>query len=196
MNVYDYYITPEEYDTAKENGISPTLLEQRVRLLAWPKEKAISTPPHKKKPVKDWAEIAEKHGICYSTLRYRMNRLGWDPERAATQPLQDRAAQAKKASEKSRKYPERYARLAEKNGIKERTFHRRMKEGWDPLVAATRPAMTPSEIGLMTKDKRKVELRKFFKPFKEVRKIEGSGESHGARSSLETSRTTTGCHCR
>jgi uncharacterized protein YjcR len=154
MNVYDFYITPDEYEIAVKNGIGNKLLEARVRVLAWDKEKAITAPPHNKKPVKDWVEIAEKHGICYSTLRYRMNRLGWEPERAATQPLQDRAKQAREIAEKSRKYPEKYLRLAEKNGIKERTFHRRMKEGWEPDIAATRPAMTRSEIGLLTKEKR------------------------------------------
>lgn len=83
-----------------------------------------------------------------------MNRLGWEPERAATQPLQDKAKQAREIAEKSRKYPEKYLRLAEKNGIKERTFHRRMKAGWEPEMAATRPPMTGRECGLLTKEKR------------------------------------------
>jgi hypothetical protein len=158
VNVYDFYITPEEYQVAEKNGISRQLLDIRVRGLAWDKEKAISTLPHEKNPIKDWVEIAEMNGICYSTLRYRMNRLKWNPERAATQPLQDKKKQAKKASESSRKYPEKYHRLAERNGINERTFHRRMKDGWAPETAATRPPMTPSEIGLLTKEKRKWEL--------------------------------------
>jgi hypothetical protein len=154
VNVYDFYITPDEYEAAMANGVGPKLLEIRVRRLAWNKERAIQTPPHEKKSLKDWVEMAENNGICYSTLRYRINRLGWEPERAATQPLQDRSRMAKYASECSRKYAASYQRLAEKNGIPERTYHRRMKDGWDPQVAATRAPMTHSEIGLLTKEKR------------------------------------------
>jgi hypothetical protein len=154
VNVYDFYITPGQYEVAAENGISRQLLDARIRYLAWDKEKAITSPPHKKKPLKDWVEIAEKHGICYSTLRYRMNRLGWDPERAATQPLQDRAKQAKKISEKSRKYPKEIISLLVQSGVPYDRFRNRVYAGWDLYEAATRPAMTRSEIGLLTKEKR------------------------------------------
>lgn len=163
MNVYDFYITPGEYEVAAENGISRQLLDARIRYLAWDKAKAISTKPHAKKPLKDWVEIAEKHGICYSTLRYRMHRLGWDPERAATQPLQDRIKQTKKMNQLNRKYPEKFKRLAEQNGIPESTFYSRINEsGWDMETAATRPLMTRSEIGLLTKEKRILEHKRIF----------------------------------
>ncbi|MFB9330051.1 hypothetical protein ACFFSY_29260 [Paenibacillus aurantiacus] len=161
MNSHDYYITPAEYEAAALIGIRPALLEVRIRTLAWSKQRAMTTPPHKKKPLKDWVEVAEANGICYSTLRYRANRLGWDIERAATQPLQDRKAQAKRAYEASRKYPVEFYRLAVQNGIEERTFHRRMKNGWDPHTAATRAPITPRECGLMTKAKRNTMLRFF-----------------------------------
>lgn len=154
MNIYDYYITPEEYNMAAEIGIRPQLLEVRIRTLGWNKERALKTSPHTKKPLKDWVEVAEKNGICYSTLRYRANQLGWELERAATQPLQDRVAQATHAYEMSRKYPVEYLNMALENGIPERTFHRRMKSGWDIEVAASRPPMTARECGLLTKEKR------------------------------------------
>ena len=153
MDPYDFYITPEEYEHAAKKGIRPALLEVRVRSLCWNKEKAINTPPHTKKSLNEWVDIAAANGICYSTLRYRANRLGWELERAATQPLQDRQAQAKKAYENSRKYPKEYKELAIKNGISERTFHRRLESGWNIETAATRPIMTPREIGLLTKSK-------------------------------------------
>lgn len=162
MNAYDFYITPEEYERASLNGVRKALLEVRIRTLAWTKEKAINTPPHDKKSLADWVEIAAEHGICYSTLRYRANRLGWDLERAATQPLQDRKAQAKQAYEKSRKYPKEFKELAEQNGIKERTFHRRLESGWDIETAATKAPMTSREIGLMTKNKRQKGLSLIF----------------------------------
>ncbi|GEB35281.1 hypothetical protein [Brevibacillus parabrevis] len=158
----NFYITPEEYEQAARDGVRPALLEVRIRMLAWPKDRAIKTPPHKKNPLKDWVEVAKHHGICYSTLRYRANRLGWELERAATQPLQDRKAQAKRAYESSRKYPEKYLRMAEQNGIKERTFHRRVKSGWDIEIAATRPPMTARECGLLSKAKSKKWLKRLF----------------------------------
>lgn len=162
MNPYDFYITPEEYERAAVNGISKALIEVRIRRLAWSKDKAINTLPHSKKSLSDWVEIAAENGICYSTLRYRANRLGWDLERAATQPLQDRSMQAKRAYERSRKYPKEYKEIALKNGISERTFHRRLKSGWDIEKAATRLPMTPREVGLMTKDKRQKGLNIIF----------------------------------
>lgn len=161
-NIYNFYITPEEYKKAAENGVSSFLLEVRIRTLSWEKSKAINTPPHIKKSLKDWIKIAERHGICYSTLRYRANRLGWDLERAATQPLQDRSIQAKNAYEKLRKYPKEYKDLALKNGISERSFHRRLKSGWTIEDAATKPLMTPTEVGLMTKAKRQKGLDLIF----------------------------------
>lgn len=160
MNVYDYYITPEEYERAELNGISHQLLEQRIRLLAWSKEKSMTTKPHIKHPVKDWLKIAEKHGICYKTLVYRINELKWDPEVAATKPLQDRKKQAKKAHEASRKFPKEILELVEENGINYDTFRHRVNvSGWDMLEAATKPVMTRREIGLKTKSKRKIRMR-------------------------------------
>lgn len=161
-NIYNFYITPEEYKKAAENGVSSFLLEVRIRTLLWDKSKAINTTPHIKKSLKDWIKIAEKHGICYSTLRYRANYLDWDLERAATQPLQDKSVQAKNAYEKSRKYPKDYKDLALKNGISERSFHRRLKSGWTIEDAATKPLMTHREIGLMTKEKRQKKLNLIF----------------------------------
>ncbi|GIM47011.1 hypothetical protein DNHGIG_25600 [Collibacillus ludicampi] len=163
MNLYDFYITPDEYEQAAKNGIRPALLEVRIRSLGWPKSKAINTPPHKKKRLSsNWIKLAEQNGICYSTFKHRVNQLGWDPERAATQPLQDRRAQAKYAYERSRKYPAQYLELARQNGINERTFHRRIKSGWDIEKAATRPPMTGRECGLLTKEKREKELQFIF----------------------------------
>ena len=159
-----FYITPEEYEQAARNGVRPKLLEVRIRLLAWPKKKAINTPPHKKKPLKEWVELAEQNGICYSTLRKRVNQMGWDPIRAATQPLHDRKAQMKVAQKLSRKYPEAVLQQARKNGIRDATFYMRIKRGWDLETASTRPPMTKSEQGLLTKEKRQISLRLLFLP--------------------------------
>lgn len=65
-NPYEYYITPEEYEMAAENGISRSTLNRRVRDLGWEKEIAIITPV----PMRDkygWnkvKEIALQNGIA------------------------------------------------------------------------------------------------------------------------------------
>ncbi|MBZ4655136.1 MAG: hypothetical protein JG781_2493 [Peptococcaceae bacterium] len=161
---YDFYITPQEYERAAQNGISPAVLEVRVRSLAWAKDRAISEPPQKKKRLPSHlVKLAEQNGICYRTFLWRVNTLGWDPERAATQQLQDRKAQAIKAYEKSRVYPREYVEMAKNNGIPYDTFRRRVKSGWDIEKAATLPPLTSREIGLMTKGKREKWIKGIFK---------------------------------
>lgn len=160
---HNFYITPEEYERAEQNGIKPALLEVRIRSLAWNKERAVTTPPHKKKKLdKEWIKVASNNGICYSTFKYRVNELGWTQERAATQALQDRKKQAKKASEASRVYPVKYIKKATKNGIPYDTFRHRIYLGWDPEEAATKSVMTGREIGLMNKEKCEKYLRRLF----------------------------------
>lgn len=154
---HHFYITPEEYKIAESNGISASLLEQRVRSLAWDKMRATSEPPQKKKPriPKEIIERAKQNGIGYQTLRDRVHYRGWDHERACTQPLQNRSEQAKKAYEASRRYPKEILELVKANGIHYDTFrHRVNQSGWDMYIAATTPTMTSSEIGLLTKHKR------------------------------------------
>ena len=46
-NVYEYYITPEEYEEAERNGVDAFNLERRIRLLGWNKQRAINTPLRK-----------------------------------------------------------------------------------------------------------------------------------------------------
>ena len=48
INPYDFYITPEEYKIAAQNGINRKTLEDRIRKLGWNKERAINTPTKKK----------------------------------------------------------------------------------------------------------------------------------------------------
>jgi hypothetical protein len=148
-----FYITPEEYQIAEQNGISAATLEVRVRSLAWQKERAINTQPHKKHRLGEWIKVAEQNGICYRTLNYRANQLGWDLERAATQPLQDLRAQAQYAREKGRIYPVEILETASRNGINYDTFRGRVKRGWTLTNAATRPTMTSRECGLQRKAK-------------------------------------------
>lgn len=35
VEIYDFYITPEEYEIAEENRITKSTLERRIRLYGW-----------------------------------------------------------------------------------------------------------------------------------------------------------------
>lgn len=179
MNPYDFYITPEEFTIAAQNGINEVTFYNRIRQLGWNKEKAMTTPPRKRSfHSTRWVKLAEKNGICISTYKYRINQLGWDPERAATQPLQDRTVQAKAAHKASRKYPIELVELAKQNGIPYDVFRKRIAySGWDMMRAATTPVMTSREIGLMTKDKNIREFSRFFphRAWQSDSRLEGEG---------------------
>jgi hypothetical protein len=141
LDVYDYYITPEEYEIAAQNGISRKLLNQRIRQSGWDKERAITTPPKKQTNLKRWMEIAEKNGIPYYTARNRVVLCGWSWERAVTEPIwttERLRERMKKQNLNKRKYPKKYLELAKRNGIKIKTFHTRVRYyGWDLERAAT-----------------------------------------------------------
>ncbi|MEJ9219531.1 hypothetical protein P4H46_15305 [Paenibacillus glucanolyticus] len=145
-----FYITPEEYTIAQKNGIRPDMLDRRVREQGWPKERAMTTPPRKLTDRSRWWKVAEKNGLNYNTFMNRI-KLGWPEEKAATQPLrteEELKAQALHATDHVRRYPEKYLRLAEENGIPYHTFHHRVKYcKWDMERAATEPIWTRQEIG-------------------------------------------------
>jgi len=99
-----YYITPQEYEIAKQNGISRDTLEYRIRDLAWDMQKAICTKPRVKKETSwHWRQIAKRNGISYQTFQKRVNVYGWDQERAATELLQDRRKLAQMGREACQK---------------------------------------------------------------------------------------------
>ena len=68
----DYYLSPEDLKTAKENGVSAKRAHERFYYLNWSKERAVTTPvrTHNTKE-RDWAEIAEKNGISRNTYYKR-----------------------------------------------------------------------------------------------------------------------------
>jgi hypothetical protein len=149
---YSFYITPEEYELAKTNGVCPRNLEERIRTFGWHKERAITTPTRIRKDYGDWPEIAKQNGINYSTFQNRVNYRGLSFEQAATEPLEDQRAHAIHAYNHCRKYPLEILDLAKKNGIQYQTFLKRVKSGMSIEEAASKPVMTMREVGLMTKD--------------------------------------------
>lgn len=156
-NPYDWYITPEEYETAAASGISRSTLEARIRRLGWPKKRAITEPPRKRsKILREIVELAQRNDIPYQTLYWRI-RSGWAPDRAATEPVADRAECVRRAHDARRKIPADIIELANQNGIKYKTLWERINTlGWDPMTAATKPPMTRSESGRLAKAKREI----------------------------------------
>jgi len=141
---YSYYITPEEYQIAAQNGISPKVLESRVRKYAWDKQRAITQPVRKFKDHKEWAKVAEENGISYHTFWQRL-RKGWTYEQAATMP-KIKPSEIKRY----RRYPKEYSDKAKELGIYKLFVHR-MHQGWDIEKACSTPPMTKSEVGKLAK---------------------------------------------
>jgi hypothetical protein len=164
LNIYDFYITPEEYERAAQIGITAKTLDKRIRYRGWDKEKAITTPPRMRKEYpKEILELAKRNGICVSTLRTRVNQLGWDMHKAATEPIEDKRITVSRAYSKNRKYPREYIERARINGIPDYVFYDRVSQyGWSLEDASTKPVMTSREIGLMTKEKRQKSLDAIF----------------------------------
>jgi len=169
MEIYDFYITPEEYEIAEKNGISRQMVNNRVRSLGWNKEIALTQEPNVRKMLdKELVKKAEENGIGRETLRYRINH-GWNLEDVATIPPVDTTELMKKLGKKSRKYPMELIELAKSNGISIKTFYERIHTyKWDVDKAANTPLIIGKERALMgAKAYRKI----YGKPFGNVSRI-------------------------
>ena len=138
MNIYDFYITPEEYEIALRNGISNYTLERRIRLYGWSKERALSEPSQKHNNRDKWLKIALKNGIKRSTFLGRINKYGWSEERAATILVIE-------TSVKNRKYSDELYKTLEKNGISKTLFYDRIRKGWSKDRASTEKKFTQED---------------------------------------------------
>ncbi|WP_338630440.1 hypothetical protein [Clostridium baratii] len=155
MNPYDYYITPEEYEIAERNGISERVVCERIRKLAWDKERAITEPIITKNKYGNLVNIARENGVSKETFYKRM-KLGWESHRAVTTPVKTREEIIGMLAGKHRKYPKEIIELAESNGISYDTFRCRVRRlKWDIVKAATTPIMNRRECGLLSKEKLK-----------------------------------------
>lgn len=164
MKPYDFYITPEEYKRAAENGICKHTLENRIRVYGWDKEKALKEPVKKYGIYpKEIIDIAKSNGISSNTFRKRVTSYGWSIYKAATVPVRSNE-EFKKVGEQNRIYPKEIIKKAESNGIKYNTFIFRVKASkWNVKDACTRPLITSKEKGLMGKEKSKKIIEWIFK---------------------------------
>ena len=146
---YQYYVTPDNYSTALQHGISANLLTKRVRDYAWSIERATTKKPQQKNKWNGWLEVAKQNNIVHATFHTRMFRDGMSPEKAATTPLMSNIKTLEKMTEGKRKYQKEYRDLAKENGISIYTFGDRMRRGWTLMESATRPLMTKAEASAL-----------------------------------------------
>ncbi|MCU4771010.1 hypothetical protein OCF65_20795 [Bacillus toyonensis] len=127
------WLTNEEYEVAKSNGISRRALYMRVYIYGWELQNALTIPPRTYWHIGEGKfnkllKVAKENGIIPSTFYGRVNS-GWDPQDAATIPV-------RKINDRKN-----WAKIAEENGISASTFRSRVATyGWDPKKAATTPA--------------------------------------------------------
>jgi len=141
---YEFYISPTEYDTAAQNGISYGALNFRIRNMGWPKLKAITEPIQIRHQWGKWLKVAQSNGIPNSTFHSRVKKYGWDIEKASTTPPMQSKDVVKKMTEVKRKYPKHFEITALANGISYQTFGDRVRRGMSMEEASTVPIMTKS----------------------------------------------------
>lgn len=88
MSVYDFYITPEEYEIAESNGIAAKTLDDRIRVLLWDRKKALTQKPQSRHKAK-YRNVAIKNGINEDTFYKRVNNLGMSLEEASSKPAEN-----------------------------------------------------------------------------------------------------------
>lgn len=141
-----YYITPKDYEKAKEIGISENLLYTRVYFQNWSIDRAVSTPPKKYRHLEKYMKLAERNGINKSTFYKRVYR-GMDAKEAAkTKVIKNNKKRLDEmrvnAQRETRKYPTWVYNNLDKYNINRSTFWKRVNEyGWDLEKASTTPPL-------------------------------------------------------
>lgn len=131
MDVYNFYITPDEYKIAERNGISRHTLDMRIRELAWDKQRAITEGPQQKNDRTEFVKIAQANGIEPRLFYNRVSR-GMNPHRAATQPKQCKKTWHKEMDKRRRanfRHPVWVYEEIKKIGVTASLFQRRLDSG-------------------------------------------------------------------
>ena len=131
-----FYITPDDYRIAEENGISKDTLIMRVRKLGWDIDRAITKPVRvKRKFTEEEIEIMEENGVDRNTASCRL-KWGWTLEEALTKP---------KKRGRQYVYPEWVYKEANKNGISYSALGNRIRSGMSLEEACTKKIITKLE---------------------------------------------------
>ena len=141
-----FYITPEDFKIAEENGISKDTLLSRVRKLGWDIDKAITKPVRvKRKFTKEEIKTMEENGVNQNIAANRMY-WGWNLEEAITKP---------KKRGRQYVYPEWVYKEADKNGISYSALGNRIRRGMSLEEACTRKMITREEALVIARKKLK-----------------------------------------
>lgn len=135
------YLTPEDYEIARQNGIDWVNVHNRFYNLFWDKHRAVSEPVNKKFVSPEWQRNKDKclqNGISNKIFMGRINK-GWSEEEASTQPVLSRSEQMKRIAKNRRAKLSPYVSIAEANGISRQTWYARVKRGLSEEEAATKP---------------------------------------------------------
>ena len=131
-----FYITPEDFKIAEENGISKEVVITRVRKLGWDVDKAITKPVRaKRKFTKEEIKTMEENGVDRNTVACRL-KWGWTLEESLTRP---------KKRGRQYVYPEWVYKEADKNGISYSALGNRIRRGMSLEEACTKKTITRLE---------------------------------------------------
>ena len=145
-----FYITPDDYRIAEENGISKDTLLSRVRKLGWDIDKAITKPVRaKRKFTKEEIKTMEENGVNQNIAANRMY-WGWNLEEAITKP---------KKQGRQYVHPEWVYKEADKHGIKYSALGNRIRRGYDLERACTERVLTRQESAEIARNKLKESKR-------------------------------------
>lgn len=144
--MYDYYITPEEYEIAEKNGIDYRSMYNRVYSLGWKKKRAMTEPIKRHRSHqshKGWVDKAIENGIPAMTYYSRIAK-GMTKEDASSLPTQNRSEWAKEMRRRiKRKYPDWVYDNLEKYNIPQSTFSYRVNHlKWSLEKASTKQPLT------------------------------------------------------
>ena len=135
-----FYITPEDFKIAEENGIPEYVVTTRVRKLGWDIDRAITKPVRsKRKFTEEEIKAMEENGIDRDVAAGRMY-WGWTLEEAITKP---------KKGGRQYVYPEWVYKEANKNGISYSALGNRPRRGTSLEEACTQKIiikLAPLEI--------------------------------------------------
>ena len=131
-----FYITPEDFKIAEENGIPEYVVTTRVRKLGWDVDRAITKPVRvKRKFTEEEIKTMEENGIDRDVAAGR-RYWGWTLEEAITKP---------KKKGRQYVYPEWVYKEANKNGISYSALGNRIRRGMSLEEACTKKMITRLE---------------------------------------------------
>jgi hypothetical protein len=118
VNRLSYYLTHEDFITAKKNGINYAIAYSRYYQYGWPKEKAITQPVRRRTwKWKDFEKACKELDIS-QYMFYKRVRMGMTPEQASTLPVNRKKPGTKIDAE--------VVKIAAQNGITEGTLKSRV----------------------------------------------------------------------